>query len=99
MKSTSTWNAKKRSVSVVRYENATWMMCGTTCPPVSWMGLCAMSEAKLSVAFVWQRAQVSLRCAADTGEAGSDFETIACVPPWAFDAEWQLVHTGANSFP
>ena len=36
---------------------------------------------------------------ADTAEAGSVFATIACVPPLAFDAAWQLTQTGASSLP
>ena len=99
MKSMRTWNAKNRSVSVVRYENATWMTCGTTCPPISWMGLCATSAANVSLASAWQRPQVSFLELADTAEAASVFATMACVPPCAFGAAWQLVHTGASSFP
>src|SRR5574341_1534383 len=45
MKSTRTWNAQKSSVTVVRYEKKTWMMCGTMWPPISWIGLCAIRPA------------------------------------------------------
>src|SRR5574341_1501491 len=99
MKSTRTWNAKKSSVTVVRYEKKTWMMCGTMWPPVSWIGLCAIRAAKLSDAPWWQRPQVFFLFAAATVDAGSDFATIPCVPPSALSAAWQFVQEGANLWP
>ena len=84
---------------MVSHEKATWMTWGTMWPPISWIGLWATSAAKLSLARVWHRPQVSLRDAAETAEAGSVFDTIAWLPPCSFFAAWQLVQTGAYSLP
>ncbi len=99
MKSISTWNAKKSRVRVVRYEKATWTTCGTTWPPVSWSGLWAIRPAKVSVAPGWQRAQVCFLFAALTVEAASVLARMACVPPSAIGAAWQLMQAGAAALP
>ncbi len=71
-----------------------WTTCETV-PPISWMGLCAMSAAKLSDAPGWQRPQVFFLFSGLTGEVGSVFETIACAPPSARDFSWQFAQDGA----
>ena len=70
----------------------------------SWIGLWAMSLAKLSVAPSWQRPQVFLRLAPATGEAGSVLARIGgrgwSTPFASFSAApWQSTQAGATALP